>query len=47
MLELIAFTVALIGGFAAGLWDLKTSDIPDEAPALMATLGLFIWYVNV
>ena len=46
MFELIAMAAALILGFAAGLWDLKTSDIPDEAPALMAVLGLFIWYVS-
>jgi len=46
MLELIALAGALILGFAAGLWDLKTSDIPDEAPALMVALGLFIWYVS-
>lgn len=45
MFDLIALAAAIILGFAAGLWDLKTSDIPDEAPALMATLGLFIWYV--
>ena len=46
MLELIALAVALIGGFAAGFWDLKTSDIPDEVPLLMAVLGLFIWYIS-
>ncbi|MEM7813699.1 MAG: prepilin peptidase [Candidatus Aenigmatarchaeota archaeon] len=44
MFELIALITALIGGFAAGIWDLRTSDIPDEAPALMVALGLFIWY---
>lgn len=46
MLELIALGAALVLGFAAGLWDLKTSDIPDEAPALMVALGLFLWYVS-
>jgi len=46
MFELVALGAALVLGFAAGLWDLKTSDIPDEAPALMAVLGLFIWYVS-
>jgi len=46
MFELIAIAIAILGGFVAGLWDLKTTDIPDEAPALMAVLGLFLWYVS-
>ena len=46
MLELIAVAIALVGGFAAGLWDLKTTDIPDEIPALMVAFGLFLWYIG-
>jgi Flp pilus assembly protein protease CpaA len=46
MIELIALVVALVLGFAGGLWDLRTSDIPDEAPALMAAIGLFLWYAS-
>ena len=42
---LMLFGIALAGSLAAGLWDLKTSDIPDEIVAIMGILGIFIWYV--
>ncbi|MBI2583409.1 MAG: prepilin peptidase [Candidatus Aenigmarchaeota archaeon] len=42
---LAAMAMAFAGSFAAGLWDLKTSDIPDEVICLMTILGIFIWYV--
>ncbi len=48
MFELVfvfMFAAALLGSLAAGLWDLKTTDIPDEITALMAASGLFAWYV--
>ncbi|MBI5061445.1 MAG: prepilin peptidase [Candidatus Aenigmarchaeota archaeon] len=46
MLEIILLSVAFIGSLAAGLWDLKTTEIPDEVPTLMAALGIFIWFVS-
>jgi Flp pilus assembly protein protease CpaA len=44
MLEFMFFA-ALVGSLIAGLWDLKTTEIPDEIPTLMAALGLFSWFV--
>ncbi len=46
MLEIILLSIAFIGSLAAGLWDLKTTEIPDEIPALMAVFGIFIWFVS-
>ena len=37
--------VALVGSLIAGLWDLKTTEIPDEIPTLMAAIGIFFWFV--
>ncbi|MBI2173146.1 MAG: prepilin peptidase [Candidatus Aenigmarchaeota archaeon] len=37
---------ALIAATAAGLWDLKTTEVPDEIPALMIAAGLFYWAMN-
>jgi Flp pilus assembly protein protease CpaA len=34
---------ALVASAAAGLWDLKTTEVPDEIPALMISVGLFYW----
>ncbi|MCX6815812.1 MAG: A24 family peptidase [Candidatus Aenigmarchaeota archaeon] len=44
MIEFII--IALIGSIAAGIWDLKTTEVPDEIPALMIVLGLFLWLVE-
>jgi len=38
--------IAVIGSVIAGLWDLKTTEVPDEVPALMIVLGIFLWYMN-
>jgi len=46
MIELILFSIAFIGSLLAGLWDLKTTEIPDEIPTLMAVFGVFIWLVS-
>lgn len=45
MLE-IAIAIAVIGSAIAGLWDLKTTEVPDEIPILMAASGLFIWFIS-
>jgi len=42
MFELLLIAIALIGSFAAGLYDLKTSNIPDTLCILMIIAGLFI-----
>lgn len=39
------FLIALIGSLSAGLIDLKTTEIPDEIPLLMGSLGVFNWFV--
>jgi len=43
MLEII---IAVIGSAVAGLWDLKTTEVPDEIPILMVASGLFIWFIS-
>jgi hypothetical protein len=40
MIELVI--LAFIGAALGGLWDLKTTEVPDEVPALMITFGLFV-----
>jgi len=40
-----ALVVALAGSLVAGLWDLKTTEIPDEIPTLMAAIGIFTWFL--
>ncbi|MCD6381373.1 MAG: prepilin peptidase, partial [Candidatus Aenigmarchaeota archaeon] len=41
----LTFFIALFGSLIAGLWDLKTTEIPEEIPALMTGFGLFIWFI--
>jgi len=41
----IIIIAAIIGTFIAGAWDLFTTEVPDEVPALMITFGLFFWYI--
>jgi Flp pilus assembly protein protease CpaA len=45
MLE-FAIAIAFIGLAAASAWDLKTTEVPDEIPALMISSGIFIWFMN-
>lgn len=45
MAEIIIF-LAVLGSAAAGLWDLKTTEVPDEIPALMVAAGILYWFVN-
>lgn len=35
----------LLASAAAGIWDLKTTEVPDEIPALMISAGIFFWSV--
>ena len=42
MFEIILLAVALVGGFAAGIYDLKTSNVPDKLCIGMIVLGLLI-----
>ena len=41
MIELIALALAAL----AGLWDLRTTEVPDDIPYLMTVLGLTYWFV--
>lgn len=45
MIEL-AFFIAMFGSIIAGLWDLKTTEIPDEIPTLMACFGVTLWLIK-
>jgi len=45
MFETIALSIAFIGSVIAGIWDLFTTEVPDEVPALMIALGIFNWFV--
>ncbi|MBS3055544.1 MAG: prepilin peptidase [Candidatus Aenigmarchaeota archaeon] len=40
--ELLSLAIAFIGSIAAGIWDLKTTDIPDKIPHLMIVAGVAI-----
>lgn len=40
MIEVLLFVVALVGSAAAGLFDLKTTEIPDKIPYLMIVIGV-------
>jgi Flp pilus assembly protein protease CpaA len=41
----IPFLITLALTLFAGLYDLKTSDVFEEIPALMISLGLFYWFM--
>jgi len=45
MIEFLFIAVALIGSFIAGIYDLKTTEIPDEIPLLMGVIGFFGWLI--
>ncbi len=38
--------IAAVGSVLAGAWDLKTTEVPDEVPALMIPLGMFFLFVQ-
>lgn len=41
----IALAIAISGTLIAGLWDLLTTEIPDEIPYFMSIFGIFLWFV--
>jgi len=43
MLQLLAFVVALAGSTLGALWDLRTTEIPDEIPYGMAAIALLLY----
>lgn len=44
MLEIIAIGIAFIGSVIAGIWDLLTTEVPDEVLAVMGISGVSIWF---
>lgn len=46
MMSDIMMILALIGSGIAGLWDLKTTEVPDEIPYVMTSVGLAFWYAS-
>lgn len=40
------FLAALIGTTLAGLWDLKTTEVPDDLPFVMIFVGIGFWVVQ-
>ena len=42
MLEILLIAIALIGSFAAGMYDLKTTNIPDKLCIFMIMIGLIL-----
>lgn len=42
MFELISLIVASVGSTLAGLWDLKTTEIPDEIPYVMMIIAIVL-----
>ncbi len=40
----IIIAAAIIGSAIAGLWDLKTTEVPDWLPVGMVAGGLIFWY---
>ncbi|MBU3896438.1 MAG: A24 family peptidase [Nanoarchaeota archaeon] len=46
MFELIYIVIALIGSLICGIWDLKTTNIPDKVCWIMIALGIIIHAVE-
>lgn len=46
MFELIPLAIALIGSSMAAVWDLKTTEIPDEIPYAMIALALIFYAIQ-
>lgn len=44
MLEIIA--IAVFGTVLAGLWDLKTTEVPDQLPYAMIGIGILYWLAD-
>ena len=45
MMEFIII-FAFIGSFLAAIYDLKTTEVPEDVPYLMIAVGLFYWFVT-
>ncbi|HLC59609.1 MAG TPA: prepilin peptidase [archaeon] len=45
MYEYLPLTIAVAGSSIAGLWDLKTTEIPDLIPRTMTIIALIFWGV--
>ena len=43
MLDFIVY-IAILGSVLAGLWDLRTTEVPDDIPVLMSSVGVFYWF---
>jgi Flp pilus assembly protein protease CpaA len=41
----ISFLIAFIISLYAGIYDLRTTEIPEEAPFLLVSFGLFLWFI--
>ena len=46
MFEIFAILLAFIGSTVAGIWDLFTTEVPDEVLAVMISFGIFTWYIH-
>ena len=44
MLEILIIAVA--GSVLAGLWDLKTTEVPDQLPIGMVVIGIAYWILQ-
>ncbi len=44
MFEIVALTIALAGSLVAAIWDLLTTEVPDELLAIMVSFGISIWF---
>ena len=42
----LMIAAALIGSTIAGLWDLKTTEVPDDLPIMMVAIGVAYWYFS-
>ena len=43
---MIIILIALIGSIIAGLWDLRTTEVPDPLPIGMVVIGIVYWVAN-
>jgi len=46
MFEQLLIAIALTGGFAAGLYDLKTTNVPDKLCIFMISIGLILNFLT-
>jgi Flp pilus assembly protein protease CpaA len=46
MFETIAIIIAMAGSVIAAVWDLLTTEVPDELLAIMVSSGIGLWYFH-